>query len=102
LGSLADLQELIASASQILYFTAIVMFLAILLHFLMAFFLKIDGDTVMITSIAAIYGPAFIGPIAKLLNNKEIILTGIATGLIGYAVGNYLGISFALLLRNWL
>jgi len=101
LGSLADVSELISSASQTLYFMGVVITGAILLHYLMAYFFKIDRDTVIITSVAALYGPAFVGPMAKVLNNKAIILTGMTTGLVGYALGNYLGIGFALLLKNW-
>ena len=101
LGSLADVSELISSASQTLYFMGFVITGAISLHYLMAYFAKIDRDTVIITSVAALYGPAFVGPIAKVLDNKAIILTGMTTGLVGYALGNYLGIGFALLLKNW-
>jgi len=101
LGSLADLSELISSVSQTLYFMGFVITGSVFLHYLMAYFFKIDRDTVIITSVAALYGPAFVGPIAKVLDNKAIILTGMTTGLVGYAVGNYLGIGFALLLKNW-
>ena len=101
LGSLADVSELASSASTTLYFTGFVMFGAIILHIIMAAIARIDRDTFIITSVAGIYGPAFVGPIAKVLNNKSIILTGITTGLIGYAVGNYLGIGLALVLKNW-
>ncbi len=101
IGSLANVSELIGSASQTLYFMGFVITGAILLHYLLAYFFKIDRDTVIITSVAALYGPAFVGPIAKVLDNKSIILTGMTTGLVGYALGNYLGIGFALLLKNW-
>jgi uncharacterized membrane protein len=30
--------------------------------------------------------------VAATLNNKDVVLTGISIGLLGYAVGNYLGI----------
>jgi uncharacterized membrane protein len=101
LGTQADIPKLIESASQTLLFTGMVMFGAIVLHLFFAWVLRIDRDTAIITSVAGIYGPAFVGPIAKVLNNKSIVLTGMTTGLIGYAIGNYLGITFALLLKNW-
>jgi uncharacterized membrane protein len=102
LGSLADVSALVGSASQTLYFTGFVMVGAISLHILFAYFAKIDRDTVIITSVAGIYGPAFVGPIAKVLDNKAIVLTGMTTGLVGYAVGNYLGVGLAHLLKMWL
>lgn len=100
LGSLANVAELMSAASYTLYFTAFVMFGSIILHIIFAYFAKIDVDTVIITSVAGIYGPAFVGPIAKILNNKSIILTGMTTGLVGYALGNYLGIGLAMLLQG--
>lgn len=100
LGSLANISELLSAASYTMYFTAFVMFGSILLHIVFAYFAKIDADTVIITSVAGIYGPAFVGPIAKVLNSKSIILTGMTTGLVGYALGNYLGIGLALLLQG--
>jgi uncharacterized membrane protein len=62
-----------------------------ILHFFLASLFKIDTDTILITSTAGIFGPPFVGPIAKALKNEEIIVSGITTGLVGYALGNYLG-----------
>jgi uncharacterized membrane protein len=53
----------------------------------------------IITSTAGIFGPAFIPPVATALGNREIIFSGIATGLVGYAVANYLGLRLAWMLR---
>jgi uncharacterized membrane protein len=43
----------------------------------------------------ASFGPAFIGPVASVLKNKDIVVSGLTTGLVGYAVANYLGIGIA-------
>jgi uncharacterized membrane protein len=56
---------------------------------------KIDTDTFLITSSAAIMSVPFIPVIAGALNNREILLPGFAAAIIGYAVGNYLGIIVA-------
>ncbi len=72
---------------------------AILLHLLLCRFAKIDSDTALITSTAGIYGPAFIVPTAKAMGNEAVILPGLICGIFGYAIGNYLGIGTALLLR---
>jgi len=84
--------------------TVLVMLLAIqystvLLHLIMARLWKIDYHTMMITSTAGVFGPAFIIPVAKALKNDEIILPGILCGILGYVIGNYLGIGVANLLR---
>ena len=56
---------------------------------------KIDTDTFLITSSAAIMSVPFIPVIAGALTNREILLPGFAAAIIGYAVGNYLGIIVA-------
>jgi uncharacterized membrane protein len=72
---------------------------SILLHFILAAIFRIDRDTVIITSTAAIYGPAFIGPVANAIKNRDIIGLGITIGLLGYAIGTYLGMGMAFLLK---
>lgn len=72
---------------------------ALFLHFLLARLCKIDADTALITSTAGIYGPAFIAPVSDALGNREVLLPGLICGILGYAVGNYLGIGIALLLK---
>lgn len=75
-------------------------FFTVALHLLFARIARIDRDTMMITSVAGVFGPAFIIPVAKALKNDEIILPGILCGILGYAIGNYLGIGLgSLMLR---
>ncbi len=99
IGTLADVQELIITSLNIFLFVSVTMFGAIILHYTIAAVFKIDVDTVMITSTGAIYGPAFVGPIAGILKNREVVVAGLAAGLLGYALGNYLGIGLAMLLK---
>lgn len=72
---------------------------AIILHLFFARLAKLDRDTTIITQTAALYGPPFVPPVAGALNNPAILLSGLTTGLVGYALGNYLGIALALALR---
>ena len=58
---------------------------------LISIFFRIDTDTMLITSTALICSPPFVPVVAGALRNKEIIITGITVGIIGYAIGNYLG-----------
>ncbi len=62
---------------------------------LLAFFCKlakIDTDTLIITSVSMVCSPPFVPAMAATLKNKEILISGLATGVVGYAIGNYLGI----------
>jgi uncharacterized membrane protein len=99
MGSNANFAELLASSSTLFWFCGFMVFGSILLHFLLAVIFRVDIDTLIITSTAAIFGPAFIGPVANAIGNKGIIPIGIALGLIGYAIGNFLGYGLGSLLN---
>jgi uncharacterized membrane protein len=73
---------------------------SLLLHALLCKFARIDSDTFMVTSVAAICSPPFVPMIARALGNPGTMLSGMTTGIIGYALGNYLGISLALFLQG--
>jgi uncharacterized membrane protein len=73
----------------------------LLMHAILCKIAKIDTDTFLITSSAAIMSVPFIPVIAGALKNREIMLPGFAAAIIGYALGNYLGILVANLTR-WL
>lgn len=72
---------------------------SLLVHLLLSNIFKIDADTSLITSTAGIYGPAFIVPVAEALENREVVLPGLICGILGYAIGNYLGIGIAIALK---
>jgi len=68
---------------------------SLLMQALLCKLFKVDTDTFLITSSAAIMSVPFIPVIAGALKNREILLPGFAAAIIGYAVGNYLGIIVA-------
>jgi len=76
-----------------------IQFGTVLLHLIMARIAGIDYHTMMITSTAGVFGPAFIMPVARALHNDEIVLPGILCGILGYTIGNYLGIGIGKLLH---
>ena len=85
----------------ILYYIAFAVFGSLVLQILFAKLFKIDGDMTLAASISLINSPPFVPMVAAVLNNKEVILPGIAIGLLGYAVGNYLGIGIFMLLSTF-
>lgn len=98
-GSLANVSHLISGSLWYFLFTALIMIGSILLHFFCCFLLKIDRDTAIITSIAGIFGPAFVAPMSQVLKNKAILISGVTTGLVGIAVGNFVGLAVAYLIK---
>jgi uncharacterized membrane protein len=80
-------------------FVVLCIFGSMALHAILCKIFKIDADTFIITSVSAICSPPFVPVVAAGLKNHYVIIAGITTGIIGYAIGNYLGISFAFLMR---
>lgn len=99
IGTLANLAELADSLTTVLPYLAFALVGAIVLHFALAAVFRVDADTAIITSTAAVFGPPFIGPIAATLRNREVVVSGLTTGVVGLAVGNYAGLAVAYLLR---
>ncbi|MFP2905600.1 DUF819 family protein [Pyxidicoccus sp. 3LFB2] len=98
-GSLADASKLGEASLFVFAFCFCVQTLAVALHLGLAALFRIDADTVLITSTATIFGPAFIGPVARALRNRELMVSGMTTGLMGFAMGTYLGLAVSWLLR---
>lgn len=100
-ASMVNIDQLIHAAPVILLWVAIMVFGSMGIHVCLAKWFNIDADTVLITSVAAICSPPFVPMVAGALKNKEIVVSGLTTGIIGYAIGNYLGVLGAYLLRGF-
>jgi uncharacterized membrane protein len=98
-SSMADIKQLANISFSLFYYVGLAMFGSHLLHAFIARFFKIDADTVIISGSALICSPPFVPVVAGALKNKEIILTGLTVGIVGYAIGNYLGVFIAYALR---
>lgn len=98
-GSLADVRQVAGGSAVLFAFVVAVMMTAIVLHMFLCWVFRIDVDTALISSTATIYGPAFIGPVAAALKNRALVGPGLTMGLAGIALGTWLGIATAQLLR---
>jgi len=74
---------------------------SLILHIILAKIFRIDADNFLITSAAFIFSPPFVPMVANALKNKDVIVTGITGGIIGYIVGNYLGVALAYFLKGF-
>lgn len=79
-------------------YIAFAIFGSLFIQAIFAKIFKIDADTTIITSVGLINSPLFVPMIADNMKNKEVILIGITVGIIGYAIGNYLGVIMATIL----
>ncbi len=98
-ASMANLSKLnLVGGLYVLLFIAFAIFGSLLIHLLLAKLFKIDADTVLISSVALINSPPFVPLIATAMKNRSVIITGLTVGLVGYAIGNYLGYFISLIL----
>ena len=100
-ASMVDVTNLVNASSTIFYYVFLVIFGSLFLQVVLSAIFKVDTDTVIITSTALICSPPFVPAVAGALKNKEIIVPGITVGIIGYAVGNYLGVLVAEFLHTF-
>jgi uncharacterized membrane protein len=101
LGLLADFRALAADGMDLLYFSALALYSTTLLHLLLCKLFKVDRDTVILSYVAGFYGPVFVVQVAAVLKNKHLLAAGIAVSLLGFGIGNYLGIGLAYFIRWW-
>lgn len=99
-ASMADLKKILEFDSTVAIFLFGTVLGSLVLHALLCKISKVDSDTFMVTSVSAICSPPFVPMMAKALKNPDVLLSGMTTGIIGFALGNYLGISLALFLQN--
>lgn len=91
-ASMADFSKLdLAGGMYLLAYLLFVVFGSLVIQIIFAKILKIDADTTIISSVTYINSPPFVPMIAAAMHNRNIIPAGLSIGIIGYAVGNYLG-----------
>ena len=95
LGLMADFRALAADGMDLLYFSALALVSTTLLHLLICKLFDLDRDTVMLSYVAGFYGPVFVVQVAAALRNQKLLAAGIAVSLLGFGIGNYLGIGLA-------
>jgi len=96
MGFTTDFVQLFSSTPVVVLFAAVTVTGTVAIHFSLAALFGIDRDTAIITSTAGIFGPHMVGPVAATLKNREVLFSGLASGLVGYAAGNYVGMAVAL------
>ena len=91
-ASMADFSQLTSINWVMFSFVAVSIFGTMLLHALFCRLAGVDSDTMIVTSVSAICSPPFVPVAANALKNQAVLMSGLVTGVIGYAVGNYLGL----------
>ncbi|MBO7456575.1 MAG: DUF819 family protein [Paludibacteraceae bacterium] len=97
-ASLFDIHSVNGGSLMIGLFVLWVMLVAAGLHLLFCRIAKVSGDLFCVSQIALLCSPPFVPPVVGAMKNKKVLISGIVIGLVGYAVGTYLGVLIAFIL----
>ena len=73
----------------------------LILHILLSKIFRVNADDFLITTTAFVFSPPFVPVVAGALKNKDVIITGITVGIIGYIIGNYFGVALGYFLKGF-
>lgn len=100
-ASTSDLRSLFGKGMlDLVLFITWCYFGSLVLHLILARIFRVDADNFLITATAFVFSPPFVPLVANALKNKDVIVTGITGGIIGYLLGNYFGTTLAYLLKG--
>jgi uncharacterized membrane protein len=102
IASMADLKTMFnIGMLDLVLFISWCYFGSLILHLILAKIFRVDADNFLITATAFIFSPPFVPLVANALKNKDVIVTGITGGIIGYILGNYFGVALAYFLKGF-
>jgi uncharacterized membrane protein len=99
IASMFDISALNPDNLLLIGLIAFIILISTLLHLLFSRIFKIDGDLFTAAHVAALYSPPFVVPVVATMGNRKVLISGIVIGLMGYAIGTYLGVGMAWILR---
>ncbi|MGD2122999.1 MAG: DUF819 family protein [Gemmatimonadota bacterium] len=100
IGIHSRISEILAVGVEVFYFTLVVVGVHGLVVFGVGRLVRMDVGSLAVASQAAIGGPSSALAVAVSREWRGLILPGIIVGLLGYAIGTYLGLSVAFLVRG--
>ena len=101
-GAQSVVANIVKVGPAVFYFAALTVTIHGIVIFGLGRLLKIDFGTLAVASQSNVGGAASGMAMASARGYTDRILPGVAVGLLGYAVGNYVGFVVATLMRGWL
>ena len=92
-----DIYSIDSSALAVMGFIAFIMLAALVIHLIICRIFKVEGDLFVVGQVGLLCSPPFIPPVVGAMGNRKVLISGIVIGLVGYAVGTYLGFLLSLL-----
>jgi uncharacterized membrane protein len=101
MASMADFSELqLADGLNQILFLTITVFGSLLLHAIFCRVMRVDADSMTVSSVSFINSPPFVPMMVAVLKNRVTLIVGLGAGIVGYAVGNHFGVLMASLLER--
>jgi uncharacterized membrane protein len=101
IGAGANLADVAGSALPILEFIIVMVLVHLILLVIAGKLLRLDLAEVMIASNACILGPAPAAALAASKGWQPLVAPGILVGMLGYAIGTFIGVALAALFGTW-
>lgn len=99
-ASMADFSNIdLQGGAYLLGYLTFVVFGSLMIQLLLAYLLRADADTTVISSVSFICSPPFVPMVSAAMGNRKVLAAGLAIGVIGYAAGNYIGFLLSSLLK---
>jgi uncharacterized membrane protein len=94
MGWRADFSAILGASQSVLLMVGMAYIFTALIQLLLFKIFKISADAAVMATAGTVFSPVFIGQVAAALNNKQVIITGMVTAILGYALGNFFGLFF--------
>ena len=101
MASMADFSQLkLADGLNQILFLTITVFGSLLLHAIFCRVMRVDADSMTVSSVSFINSPPFVPMMVAVLKNRRTLIVGLGAGIVGYALGNHFGVLMASLLAS--
>lgn len=100
IASMADFSKFdIMSSLNLVGYMSFAVFISLALHAVLCRFMRVDADSMVISSVAFINSPPFVPMVTVAMSNRTVLVTGLSAGIVGYALGNHFGVLMSKLLE---
>ena len=101
IASMADFSSLdLKGGINQFAFMTVAVFVSLIIHALLCRLMRVDADSMVISSVSFINSPPFVPMVSAVMRNRRALVTGLGAGIVGYALGNHLGVLMAELLSR--
>lgn len=96
MASMADFSKLeLADGLNQILFLVVAVFGSLVLHAIFCRVMRVDADSMTVSSVSFINSPPFVPMVVMALKNRKALIVGLGAGIVGYALGNHFGFLMA-------